>query len=109
MLLLDVNPCSAGGDLHDLFSLVGTVITIFKIVIPILLIIWGMLDVGKSVVNAKPEEITKNLKSFAYRAVAAILVFFIPAIVGVILNAVGPAESVDSAYRSCVNLIFYGK
>ena len=53
------------------------IITAVKIIIPILLILFGMLDVGKSVVAGKPEEITKNIKSFAFRALAAVLIFFI--------------------------------
>ena len=75
-------------NLAPLLQLVGYVVTIFKIVIPLLLIVFGMLDVGKSVVAGKPDEVTKNLKSFAMRCVAAVLVFFIPSIVGVVLDAV---------------------
>ena len=80
------------GNLAPLLRLVGYVVTIFKIVIPLLLIVFGMLDVGKSVVAGKPDEVTKNLKSFAMRCVAAVLVFFIPSIVGVVLDAVAATE-----------------
>lgn len=75
-------------NLAPLLQLVGYVVTIFKIVIPLLLIVFGMLDVGKSVVASKPDEVTKNLKSFAMRCVGAVLIFFIPSLVGVILDAV---------------------
>ena len=61
------------GNLAPLLRLVGYVVTIFKIVIPLLLIVFGMLDVGKSVVAGKPDEVTKNLKSFAMRCVAGIM------------------------------------
>lgn len=81
------------GNLAPLLRLVGYVVTIFKIVIPLLLIVFGMLDVGKSVVAGKPDEVTKNLKSFAMRCVAAVLVFFIPSIVGVVLDAVAATET----------------
>lgn len=84
------------GNLAPLLRLVGYVVTIFKIVIPLLLIVFGMLDVGKSVVVGKPDEVTKNLKSFAMRCVAAVLVFFIPSIVGVVLDAVAATEQNSS-------------
>lgn len=94
----DICPGNNGG-LEPLLGLLGYVIILFKIVVPILLIIFGMLDVGKSVVAGKPDEVTKNLKSFAMRAVAAVLVFFIPSIVGVIMSAVGDASKDPSTAK----------
>ena len=82
--------------LQSFLILVGYVVTIFKIVIPLLLIVFGMLDVGKSVVAGKPDEVTKNLKSFAMRCIAAILVFFIPSIVGALMTAVAGTPSSDT-------------
>ena len=90
------------GNLAPLLRLVGYVVTIFKIAIPLLLIVFGMLDVGKSVVASKPDEVTKNLKSFAMRCVGAVLIFFIPSIVGVVLDAVAATEknsSTDKTYN----------
>lgn len=74
--------------LAPFLKIVGYIVTIFKIVIPLLLVVFGMLDVGKSVVAGKPDEVTKNLKSFAMRCVAAVLIFFIPSIVSVLIDAV---------------------
>mgnify|MGYP007083135412 CR=1 FL=1 len=60
------------GNLQGLLTLIGYVITAFKIVIPMLLIVFGMMDVGKAVVGSKDDEIKKSLKSFAMRAMAAV-------------------------------------
>ncbi|MEI3508839.1 MAG: hypothetical protein V8R01_07080 [Bacilli bacterium] len=49
-----------------LFNLVATIIRIIKIVVPILLIIWGMLDFAKSVV-AKKEEHKEISKVFCFK------------------------------------------
>jgi len=85
-LLADtIGVCSS---LKPFLKVLGWVVMIIKIVIPILLIVFGMLDVGKSVIASKPDEITKSLKSFAFRCVAAVLIFFIPSIVQVLMNAV---------------------
>ncbi len=90
------------GELSPFLTLVGYVVTIIKIVIPLLLIIFGMLDVGKSVVASKPDEVNKSLKSFAMRCIAAILIFFIPSIVGVLLDAVYQTGETDaSGWRCC--------
>lgn len=88
------------GNLAPLLRLVGYVVTIFKIAIPLLLIVFGMLDVGKSVVASKPDEVTKNLKSFAMRCVGAVLIFFIPSIVGVVLDAVAATEKNSSTDKT---------
>ena len=88
--------------LSPFLTLVGYVVTIIKVVIPLLLIIFGMLDVGKSVVASKPDEVNKSLKSFAMRCIAAILIFFIPSIVGVLLDAVYQTGETDaSGWRCC--------
>lgn len=89
----EVNASTVCGQLSSFLALVGYVVTIFKIVIPLLLIVFGMLDVGKSVVAGKPDEVTKNLKSFAMRCIAGILVFFIPSIVGALMTAVAGTPS----------------
>ena len=81
--------------LKPFLSIVGYLVMIVKIVIPILLIVFGMLDVGKSVIASKPDEVTKNLKSFAMRSIAAVLIFFIPSLVSVLINAVAKTKSDD--------------
>lgn len=84
------------GNLRGLLTLIGYVITAFKIVIPMLLIVFGMMDVGKAVVGSKDDEIKKSLKSFAMRAMAAVVIFFIPSIVGLIMSAVANSGGKDA-------------
>ena len=50
----------------SLFNLVATIIRIIKIVVPILLIIWGMLDFAKSVVAKKRRRYKKISKSLHF-------------------------------------------
>ena len=39
----------------NIWQIVGIILLVVKIVIPILLIIWGMLDLGKAVVAANDD------------------------------------------------------
>ena len=88
-------------DLKELLNIVGYVIIAFKIIIPILLVVYGMLDVGKAVVGAKDDEIKKSLKSFAMRAAAAVVIFFIPSIVGLLLSVIDAStNSANNAVKS---------
>lgn len=90
----------------NIWQVVGYVLLVFKIVIPILLIIWGMLDLGKAVVAAKDDEIKKATKSLAMRAISGIIIFFIPTIVSVIMGLVSNfSDAVGEDWdicRSCI-------
>ena len=80
-----------------LFNVVSTIITGIKIVVPILLIIWGMLDFAKSVVAKKEEDIKKYQKAFVSRLISALVVFLIIFIVQLAVNLVsGVEDSVNS-------------
>lgn len=72
----------------NIWQIVGIILLVVKIVIPILLIIWGMLDLGKAVVAAKDDEIKKATKSLAMRAVSAVIIFFIPTLVNVVFGMI---------------------
>jgi len=92
----------------NIWQVVGYVLLVFKIVIPILLIIWGMLDLGKAVVAAKDDEIKKATKSLAMRAISAVVIFFIPTIVNLVLGMIsnfsesGAAEDWNVC-RTCIS------
>lgn len=76
----------------NLFNLVATIIRIIKIVVPILLIIWGMLDFAKSVVAKKEEDIKKYQKAFISRLISAVLVFLVITIVQLVVNLLAGVE-----------------
>ena len=82
----------------DLLGLLGIAITIIKILIPIILIIFGMLDMGKAVTSGKDDEIKKQAMAFLRRAIAAVLVFFIPSIVGLIMSAANSNNNGSTSY-----------
>jgi hypothetical protein len=91
----------------NIWQVVGYILLVFKIVIPIILIIFGMLDLGKAVIASKDDEIKKAMKSLAMRAIAAVVIFFIPTIVGLVMGLVSNfsssgAESDYNVCRSCL-------
>jgi len=72
----------------NIWQVVGYVLLVFKIVIPILLIIFGMIDLGKAVIASKDDEIKKATKSLIMRAISAVVIFFIPTVVGLVLGMI---------------------
>lgn len=66
------------------WQFVGVLLLVFKIVIPIILIVLGAVDLGKAVISDKEEAINKQIKIFTRRLIAAVAIFFIPNIVSAI-------------------------
>ncbi len=85
------------------WKLVGQVLFIFKIVIPLLLLIFGMIDLGKAVVGSKDDDVKKAITHLAFRAVAAVIIFFIPTLVGFIFSIVDGFSAED--YNQCSQCI----
>lgn len=98
-----------GGDLTFngmLPGILSTAINIIKIVVPILLIIFGMLDLGKAVMAQKEDEIKKGQQTFIKRCIAAAIVFFVFIVVQLIVGVIAGDQSDD--IRSCMNCFING-
>jgi len=88
----------AGIEVPDtLFNVVATIIKGIKIVVPILLIIWGMLDFAKSVIAKKEDEIKGYQKSFVSRLISAVLVFLVITIVQLVVNLLAGVDKESNA------------
>ena len=88
------------------------VIPILQIGIPILLIIFGMLDLGKAVMAGKEDEIKKNQQMLMKRAIAAVMVFFIVTLVTIVMglvadgNTEGREDNGSTKWEDCWGLRF---
>ena len=92
MLFLD--SCT---DLLPLIRLIKNgVIPLIQIGIPIILILLGMLDLGKAVMAAKEDEIKSAQKLAIKRVVYALVVFLVPWIVNVAIGLLANALSTKS-------------
>lgn len=80
--------------------LVSTIITIIKIVVPIILIIFGMLDLAKAVTASKEDEIKKGQQTFIKRLIAAVIVFFVVQVVQIVVSF---ASDDDETIMDCFN------
>ena len=108
---ISMNSTYSCGNLDFSFSgtfpyLVSTIITIIKIVVPVLLIIFGMIDLLKAVTAAKEDEIKKGQQTLIKRAIAAIIVFFVIQIVQLIISF---AASGDENITHCFDCFVNGK
>ena len=85
---------------------VSTIVMIVKIVVPILLIIFGMLDLAKAVIASKEDEIKKAQMTFVKRLIAAVIVFFVVSLVQVVIRFVAGAD--EDSVMGCFNCFVNG-
>ncbi len=88
----------------NIWSLIGWVIFILKIVIPLLLIVFGMLDLGKAVIASDEKAINKAVNTLLHRFIAAVVVFFVPTIVIGLFNLLMNFD-IKSRYTNCVSCV----
>lgn len=90
----------------EIFSLL---ILLLQIAVPIILVIFGMIDLSKGVMSQKEDEIKKGQQSFIKRIIAGCLVFFIVALVKILIGAVGGDASNKEGITACLNCFLNGE
>lgn len=85
---------------------VNLVVTVIKIGVPILLVIFGMLDLGKAVMSNDEKEMKGAQTKLIKRILYAVLIFFIIAIVQWIFGVLD--EDNQSGSNSCLNCFVNG-
>ncbi len=93
-----LNICS-NGDVLSIIRIVKIVINIIKIIIPIMLIISLMMDFTAAV-KGDIDSLNKSFKRAIPKIVAAILIFFIPSLVHIVVNI---TSSDDGGYIKCLD------
>jgi hypothetical protein len=88
----------------QLARIIALIVLFIQVFVPILLIVWGMLDLGKAVMAQKEDEIKKGQNIFIKRLIAAAIVFFVVTIVKFLVGLV--ADSTQSQNISnCIDSI----
>lgn len=93
-------------DLDPIINLIKNgIIPLIQIGIPIILIILGMLDLGKAVMAGKEDEIKSAQKLLTKRCIAAVAVFFVVTIVTIVFNIVagnaGKDQETATTWTQC--------
>lgn len=97
MFLLDVaNFCK---ETQKIWILIGDVINIFKIVIPIIIVLLAILDLGKAVMAGEEKEIKEAQKMLIKRIIYGVVIFFVVTLVQGVFSLV--ADSSDSMDSQC--------
>ena len=86
-------------------QIIKSIILIIQILVPVILVVMGTIDLLKGVYAQKEDEIKKGQQVFIKRLLTGILVFFVIAIVKLVISVAG---SDDATIMSCVKCFIYG-
>lgn len=86
-------------------NLVSMVVKVIHIAVPVILVVMGSIDLMKGIIAQKEDEIKKGQQTFVKRLIAAIIVFFVIAVVKFVISAVA---GTDSDIMQCANCFLEG-
>lgn len=99
------------GDARKPLRFAGIIITAFKVLIPLIIIILGIFDLGRAAIGTKPEDIKNAAVGLIWRLVGGIVIFFLPSIVILFMNLVGDFQNEtkhpDIEWKTCETCLLH--
>ena len=89
---------------HTLLSIIGWIIVIIKIIVPLIIIVLGILDVGKNSISSKPEDIKNSVMSLVWRIVAGVSIFLSTSVVFSIMTWITDFDKAKEEYGASEDL-----
>lgn len=91
------------GTLKPVWTIFGYIIFAIKVVVPLLLIVTGMMALAQAVMKQDEKEIKKAQGVLIQKLIAAVLVYLVITITGVVVGLV--ADNLD--WKGCVDCAFH--
>ena len=94
------NICEQPGT-QSALNVVSWLILILKMFIPLIIVVFGSIDMYKAVITGEADGMTKAAKSLGYRMVLGIFIFFLPTLVKTFIGYLLPED-----YSTCAHCLF---
>lgn len=91
------------GKIQGVFTALGWVFFVIKILVPVILIVFGTIDLSKAVIASKDDEIKKSVKTLLIRVVAGIIIFFLPTILNMIVKTFNQNDVYNGTFMDCTS------
>ena len=104
---IDYNNICNNSEILNTIRIIGIIIAIIKVVIPLLIIIFGMIDFGKAVISSDEKEINKSTTRLIKRIIVGISIYFIPTIILTLFDVLEISEihNSDNFYKCTTCLL----
>lgn len=91
----------------EITNTIGAVYNILLIAVPIIVVLFGIIDFIKAAMSGKEDEIKKNTNTFVKRVIIGLLVFFVLAVVKLVINVIQTNNT--NGVTDCLTTIFGNK
>ena len=82
--------CTIGGaPMGDFMSVFKLVITIIQYAVPVALILWGSIDLFKSITTGKDDEIKKKQTLLFKKVLSAVIILLLPWLIFTVMSMLG--------------------
>ena len=92
-------------DAAPIFQFIGQIVNIFKIVIPVILIVLGVIALGKAVIANDEKEIKTATNSMIKKIIIGVCIFFVPTIVNAVFSLVSGFSDTKTDTEVCIKCI----
>lgn len=89
------------GKLKEPLKFIGNIVLVVKILIPIIIIAFGMIDFFRAMIGSKDDEIKKSARSLVFRCVAGVVIFLLPTLVSFIFSLIDSWASIEGEFNAC--------
>lgn len=98
---IDMSICHQEG-VKNALKFIGILLLIAKILVPIILIVFGVMDYAKAIVTSDADANSKATKSLLFRVVAGMIIFILPTIVNFVFSAIVKNNARYNQCRACI-------
>jgi len=102
---IDLSGICTKGNIPRTLQFVGVILYVIKVLVPFLIIVFGVIDIVKVVMSGKEEDMKKSATSLIKRVAIGVIIFFIPSLTNFILNQTGTDNPAVGQYSNCYNCI----
>ena len=84
-----------------IWQMIGNILLVVKIVIPVVLIVFGIVTLGKAVISSDEKDIKKGYSSIIKKFIISVVIFFIPTIVSALFGLIDSFKELKEDYAVC--------
>lgn len=93
----------------DLVAIIHYIYLAIQVLVPVILIIFGMIELTKAIMAQKEDEIKKAQGSFVKKLIVAVIVFLTFSIVRLVFNFANSGNKNSANVWNCANSIINGE
>lgn len=98
--------CNPSTGLGPTLVFVGHLVRVAKILIPLVIIAFGIMDFFRAITAGKDDEIKKSSKTFVWRLIAGVIIFFLPALISFVFSWIENWGNYEGSYEECFKCVW---